>query len=111
VEEGGKNMDMDKNTDRERTQDKVSSMINFLVANRFYPMFSTKGKLFFRKFTNTLLSEEKVREIIDQLNLKSADDCRRIREIVKAFPIKTFGNTVKDRNRGHQCRRIRESYP
>jgi DNA repair protein RadC len=83
VGEGGKNMDMDKNTDRAGSQDKVSSMINFLVANRFYPIFSTKGKLFFRKPTNTSLSEEKVREIIDQLNLKSADDCRRIREIVK----------------------------
>ncbi|UCF74167.1 MAG: DNA repair protein RadC [Deltaproteobacteria bacterium] len=58
-------------------------MIDFLAAKRAYPMFSRKGNIFFRKPANTLLSDEKAKEIIDQLKLKTGEDCRRIREIVK----------------------------
>jgi DNA repair protein RadC len=83
IREGREKMDMEDKPDRDRGQDKVSSMISFLVANRLYPMFSKKGKIFFRKPTSTLLSDEKAREIIDQLNLRTAEGCRRIREIVK----------------------------
>jgi DNA repair protein RadC len=83
IREGREKMDMEDKPDRDRGQDKVSSMIDFLVANRLYPMFSKKGKIFFRKPTSTLLSDEKAREIIDQLNLRTAEGCRRIREIVK----------------------------
>ncbi len=83
IGEGGEKMDMEGKPDRDRDQNKVSSMIDFLVANRAYPMFSKNGKVFFRKPKNTPIPDEKAREIIDQLNLKTAEECRRIREIVK----------------------------
>ena len=57
-------------------------LINFLVTGRIYPMCSKKGKIFFRKPANTYLSNEKAIEIIDQLNLKTDEDCKRIRKIV-----------------------------
>jgi DNA repair protein RadC len=74
---------MEEQPDTDGSQDTVSSMIDFLAAKRAYPMFSRKGNIFFRKPTSTLLSGEKAREIIDQLKLKTGEDCRRIREIVK----------------------------
>lgn len=74
---------MEEQPDTDRSQDTISSMIDFLAAKRAYPMFSRKGNIFFRKPTSTLLSDEKAREIIDQLKLKTGEDCRRIREIVK----------------------------
>jgi len=76
-------MSIEEKTARHGRQDKVSGIITFLVANRMYPMFSNKGKIFFQKSKNTLLSDEEAQEIIDQLNLKTAEDCRRIREFVK----------------------------
>lgn len=74
---------MEEQPDTDRSQDTISSMIDFLAAKRAYPMFSRKGNIFFRKPTSRLLSDEKAREIIDQLKLKTGEDCRRIREIVK----------------------------
>jgi len=58
-------------------------LINFLVVGRIYPMCSKKGRIFFRKPANTYLSDEKAREIIDQLSLKTAEDCGKIRNIVR----------------------------
>lgn len=58
-------------------------LINFLVAGRIFPMCSKKGKIFFRKPANTYLSDEKATEIIDQLNLKTAEDCEKTRRIVR----------------------------
>ena len=42
-------MNMEEDADRGGGRDKVSGIINFLVANRMYPMFSTKGRLFLTK--------------------------------------------------------------
>ena len=83
---------MNREEETDRSQDTESSIhgksdykrvINFLVVNRMYPIFSKNGKIFFKKPTNTLLSDENAKGIIDQLNLKTAEDCRRIREIVR----------------------------
>lgn len=99
-------MDMEGKPDRDIGQDKVSRMIDFLVANRAYPMFSKKGKVFFRKPKISPIPDEKAREIIDQLNLKTAEECRRIREIVKerldqqrTIGLSTAGSKKKDHGR------------
>lgn len=57
-------------------------IINYLVTNRIYPMFSKDGKIFFLKRKNIVLSEQKKNEIIEKLNLRSKEDCKKIREIV-----------------------------
>jgi DNA repair protein RadC len=63
--------------------DENEEMINFLVVNRIYPMCSKNGKIFLWKPRNVILSDEKATEIINQLGLKTIEDCERIREIIK----------------------------
>ncbi len=59
-------------------------VFDFLVANAIYPMCSKKGKIFFRGLTRRGLSTtEKTSELIAQLNIKTAEDCERIRKEVK----------------------------
>jgi DNA repair protein RadC len=59
-------------------------VFDFLVANAIYPMCSKKGKIFFRGLIRIGLSTtEKTNELIAQLNIKTAEDCERIRKEVK----------------------------
>jgi DNA repair protein RadC len=59
-------------------------VFDFLVANAIYPMCSKKGKIFFRGLIRIGLSTtEKTSELIAQLNIKTAEDCERIRKEVK----------------------------
>jgi DNA repair protein RadC len=59
-------------------------VFNFLVANAIYPMCSRRGKIFLRCTTGKgLLTTDKTNEIIAELNLKTPEDCRRIREEVR----------------------------
>jgi DNA repair protein RadC len=59
-------------------------VFDFLVANAIYPMCSKKGKIFFRGLIRRGLSTtEKANELIAQLNIKTAEDCERIRKEVK----------------------------
>jgi DNA repair protein RadC len=58
-------------------------IIDFLVANSIYPVFSKKGKIFLKCSRRGLLTAEKAKEIIDKLNIKSAADCERIRKEVR----------------------------
>jgi len=56
-------------------------IINFLVENKVYPMYSKKGKIFFRG--KSAFFDEIKDEIIEKLHLKSKEDCKMIREIIK----------------------------
>ncbi|MGH7801242.1 MAG: RadC family protein [Thermodesulfobacteriota bacterium] len=58
-------------------------IFDFLVANAIYPIFSKKGKIFFKCSRKGLLTADKAKEIIDKLNIKTAHDCERIRKEVK----------------------------
>jgi DNA repair protein RadC len=61
-----------------------TEVFNFLVANVIYPMCSKKGKIFFRGLIRRGLSTtEKTNELIAQLNLKTDEDCKKIRKEVK----------------------------
>lgn len=61
-----------------------TEVFNFLVANVIYPMCSKKGKIFFRGLIRRGLSTtDKTNELIAQLNIKTAEDCERIRKEVK----------------------------
>jgi len=61
-----------------------TEVFNFLVANVIYPMCSKKGKIFLRCTTGKgLLTTDKTNELIAQLNVKTSEDCRRIREEVR----------------------------
>ncbi|HAW49638.1 TPA: hypothetical protein DCX16_01605 [bacterium] len=59
-------------------------VIEFLVANRIYPMYSKTGKVFFKKSKKVHLSVEQEAEIIDKLSLKNKEDCKSVREIIQS---------------------------
>lgn len=58
-------------------------LIDFMVANTIYPMYSSKGKIFLRCTRKGLLTPEKSNEIIEHLNIKTKEECERIREEIK----------------------------
>jgi len=61
-----------------------NKVFDFLVANAIYPMYSKKGKIFFRGLIKRGLSTtEKTNDLITQLSIKTAEDCERIRKEVK----------------------------
>lgn len=52
-------------------------LIDFLAVNRIYPMCSRNGKVYFSR------SYGREAELIAELNLKTAEDCKKVREMVK----------------------------
>jgi len=73
--------------DSKRLNDHISEsrkeeLIKILAENRAYPMCSKKGKIFFVSKKSTFFDEIKD-EIIEKLHLKSKEDCKVIREIIK----------------------------
>jgi hypothetical protein len=69
---------MDEN--RKVSQKTKEELIDLLIENKAYSMCSKKGKIFFlgKKF-----DEEIKNEVIEKLHLKSEEDCKRIRAIIK----------------------------
>jgi len=61
----------------------LNSLIDFMIANAIYPMYSRNGKVFLRCSRKGLLTEERTKEIIQKLNLKRADECQKLREEIK----------------------------
>lgn len=74
---------MGKDTHKGGSQEHSSNTIDLLVTKRMYPMFSTKGKIFFKRPSRTDLSDKEAEEIIKRLSLKTGEDCRRVRKIVR----------------------------
>ena len=58
-------------------------LLDFMVVNAIYPLCSKKGKIFLRCSKKGLLTGEKTKEIIQQLNIKTADECKELREEIK----------------------------
>jgi len=58
-------------------------LFNFLAANGIYPMISKRGKIFFICSKKVQLTQDKAKELIEQLKIKTAEDCKRIRNEVK----------------------------
>lgn len=68
----------------------MNDMLDFLATNSIYPMMSTKGKVFFR--SRVTLETDKANEIIEQLHLKTVDDCQRVRAEVRKRTAQLRGN-------------------
>jgi DNA repair protein RadC len=58
-------------------------IIDFLVGNSIYPMISKKGKVFLKLPKKNCITENKAKEIIKKLNIKTVDECKKIRNEVK----------------------------
>ena len=58
-------------------------LIEFMATNSIYPFLSKKGKVFLRYPQKNFLTEEKINQIIEQLNIKTEDECKKIREKIK----------------------------
>ena len=62
---------MGKDTQKGGSQEHSSNTIDLLVTKRMYPMFSTKGKIFFKRPSHAELSDKEAEEIINRLRLKT----------------------------------------
>jgi len=58
-------------------------LLDFMVANAIYPMYSKKGKVYLRCSKKGLLTEERSTEIIRQLNISTAEECEALRREIK----------------------------
>jgi len=60
-----------------------NEIFDFLVANAIYPMCSKKGKIFLRCTRKGLITTEREKEIITKLNIKTSEECERIRKEIR----------------------------
>ncbi len=60
-----------------------SEIIDFIVSNAIYPYSSKKGTIFLRCSKKVLLTHEKRSEIVQQLNIKTAEECEELRKHIK----------------------------
>jgi len=58
-------------------------LLDFMVANAIYPMYSKKGKVYLRCSKKGLLTEERSTEIIRQLNISTTEECETLRREIK----------------------------
>lgn len=76
--------------------DLKSEVIDFLANNSIYPVMSKKGKIFLMSSRKLNLSPEKKKEIIKALDIKSSEDCKKIREkIIKESSAKRTNRPIK----------------
>ena len=61
-----------------------SEIIRFLIEKKAYPRCSKTGKIFFLRRGRDDGFEELKERIIEELGLKTEDDCKSVREIIKA---------------------------
>lgn len=59
-------------------------ILKFLVVHKAYPVCSKKGKIFFHKPKRDDGFEAVKERIIERLELKTEEECKRVREIIKA---------------------------
>lgn len=71
---------------------KIKNLFDFMVINNIYPLYSKKGKIFFRCSGKRLLTDEESENIIKLLNLNTKEDCKRLREEIKNKIIKRKTN-------------------
>jgi len=67
-------------------------IFEFMVANTIYPMCSKKGKIFLRCLKKGLIFKEREKEIITKLNIKTSEDCERIRRKIRECVAKNRAN-------------------
>ena len=60
---------MGKGTQEGGSQERSSNIIDFWVTKRVYPMFSAKGKIFFKRPSRTQLSDKEAEEIIKEATM------------------------------------------
>jgi len=62
-------------------QDK--KLFEFMIQNAIYPMRSKKGKIFLKCARKGVLSKETANEIIQNLNIKTSQECKKIRKKIR----------------------------
>jgi len=60
-----------------------AELLKFMATNSIYPFVSKKGQIFLKCSTKNLLTKEKKLEIIAQLNIKTMEDCKKLRDEIK----------------------------
>ena len=68
-------------------------LFEFLSENRIYPYVSRKGKVFLRYNKTVFLSGPQKKEILTLLNIRSAEECKKIRGILREQAEKANSHT------------------
>ncbi len=72
-------------------------IFEFMIANAIYPMCSKKGKIFLKSSRKGILTKEITQEIIKRLDIKTAEDCERIRkEVMKQVSARRENRPIKE---------------
>ena len=58
-------------------------ILKYMINNKIYPIYSKKDRIYFMNKKNLIISDEKLNEIIEKLDLKNSEDCNKIRILVK----------------------------
>ncbi len=65
----------------------IRELLKFLAANRVYPFCTKNGRIYFVK--GNTISDRLKQYIIEKLNLKTKEDCKRVREAIKEEILKS----------------------
>ncbi len=68
-------------------------VIQFLAKERIYPVISKNGHVYLAKRKNMFLSEEEKAQILEVLDIKDAEDCKKVREEIKEQASKMHPHT------------------
>ena len=71
-------------------------LLDFMVANAIYPFCSKKGKVFLRCSKKGILTEGTKKEIIEQLNIETGDECETLREKLKTGSRASYNSSIKE---------------
>lgn len=67
--------------------------IQFLAKERVYPVISKSGQVYLTKRRSVSLSEEENAQILEVLDIKDAEDCKKVREEIKEQASKIHPHT------------------
>lgn len=68
-------------------------VIQFLAKERIYPVISKNGHVYLTKRRSVSLSEEEKAQILEVLDIKEAEDCKKVREEIKEQASKIHPHT------------------
>ncbi len=68
-------------------------VIQFLAKERVYPVISKSGQVYLTKRRSVSLSEEENAQILEVLDIKDAEDCKKVREKIKELASKMNPHT------------------
>ncbi|MFN3528187.1 MAG: RadC family protein, partial [Candidatus Altarchaeaceae archaeon] len=67
------------------TNSEKEKLLDFMSTHEIYPNCSKKGKIYLTCFEKEFLTREKSKEILQKLDLKTEEECKKLREEIKTL--------------------------